>query len=373
MLFLAQSAFAYQASLVDYGYSEILNETKDTTVCKELTITLPNSAVLEKGEGILSINASFLEAKNDSSYVSVSINGGKSKIIWPEDFVCNGTCWARIFLPELKKGNTKINLCAVVGGITKSVSITKNSFVGIYDTPVLSITNSAPEKIFLGERAKMSIIILNSGTKDASVFVQFVHPDTRAKVPISSFDIVEGDSSATTVLKAGDTKTFDYYIKPSIVSSYNLPSASLFFTNVFGEEQFLLSEHPLMSVVEQKQIEISLVVMEEKPFVFKALVKNNTSSAFNGAVILSPQTSLVNPIQEVFVGPNSEKEITFNSKPQEKGNYSFVASIRDGNNVYLSNTIELEVKNEGLPVEIIFAIIGILIGAAIFGWLYFKK
>ena len=374
VLVLIQSAFAYQAPLADFGFNGLLNETKETKSCKELTINLSDSAVLEKGTGILSINGDFVDPKMDSSYISVSVNGGEENVLWPEDFVCNGTCWARIFLLDLKSATTKINLCAALGGLSKSVAVTNNSFIGIYDAPSLSITNSAPGRIFLGERAKMTITVTNSGTKAAEVFVQFVHPDTRAKVPIASFDIVEGDSSATTIVGAGEEKKFDYYIKPSIVSSYNLPSAALFFTNVFGEKQFLLSEHPTMSVVEQKIIQVSLIAMEEKnPFAFKTIIKNNSSSTFNGVVILSPQTALTSPIQAVSVGPNSEQEVIFNSKELENGTYSFVASIRDGNDIYSSNAIDLQIKKEGIPFEIIFALIGILIGAAIFAYLYFRK
>lgn len=373
-LVLAQSAFAYQASLSDYGFSGLTNETKESKICKEITINLPESAILEKGTGILSLDSIFLNAGNDSSYVSVSVNNSQEEVLWPEDFVCSGNCWARIFLPDLKKGSTKINLCAITGGLTKSVSITNNSFIGIYNTPSLSITNSAPSMLYLGQRAKMTIVVSNTGTKASEVYVQFVHPDTRAKVPIASFDIVEGDSSATTVVGAGETKKFVYYIKPSLVSSYNLPSAALFFTNVFGEKQFMLSEHPSMTVVEPKPIQVSLVAENgKKPYVFKAIIKNDTPVTFNGTVILSPQTALVSSMQEVSVGPNSEKEITFTSKDLETGTYSFVASVRDGNEIYSSNAIDLEIKNEEVPFQIIFAIIGILIGVAIFAWLYFRK
>jgi hypothetical protein len=360
--------------LTAYGFNGVLNEKTESRVCKEITINLPQSAILEKGEGILSINALFSDYQNDSSYISFSINGGAEEVLWPEDFVCNGNCWARIFLPELKKGTTKVNICAVLGGLTKSVSITNNTFIGVYDSPVLSIQNSAPSEIYLGERAKMSIVVSNTGTKAAEIYVQFVHPDTRAKVPIASFDIVEGESSATTTIAAGETKRFVYYIKPSLISSYNLPSAALFFTNYFGEKQVMLSEHPMMSVVEQKQVVISLVALgEKKPYTFKAIIKNNLSTTFNGSVFLTPQTVIQNPVQEFSIGPNSEKEITFTATDLEAGKYSFVANIRDGNEVYVSNPIDLEIKQEGIPFEIVFALIGIILGVAIFAWVYFVK
>ena len=154
------------------------------------------------------------------------------------------------------------------------MKVTENLF-GFYDIPLLKIRNEAPSQIFLGDRAKMSIIVSNEGTEPASIYVQFVQPDTRAKVNISSFDIVEGDSSASTYLMPGETKKFDYYIKPSLISSYNLPSAALFFTNNFGEEQVLISNHPTLSVVKPNKLNLALIVSEEENEnrTFKVIIK----------------------------------------------------------------------------------------------------
>jgi len=221
----------------------------------------------------------------------------------------------------------------------------------------------------------LSTLISNTGTKDANLYVQFIHPDTRAKVNITSFDIVEGDSSAYTYIAAGETKRFDYYIKPSIVSSFNLPSAAMFFTNIFKESQVILSNHPFMRVQKQEPLEVSLVsISDTQPFVLKALIKNNTSSEFTGKVILSPQTALIEPVMDFVVSAGGEREVTFNAEPQlAVGTYTFSASIVDVNDIYTSNPINLEAKQNGISFEIIFAIIGVLVGLAIFAWIYFMK
>ncbi len=373
LLFFAALANAYEAPLSNFGFDGTDNNTNGSRACKELTISLPQEAINEKGEGILSLKGVFVEPALDNTFVSVSINGGEEKIYWHESFNCaQGECWARVFVPDLKAFETKVNLCLVLGGKTKSASIEKESYVGIYNTPVLSIRNSAPQSIYLGNRAEMRIIVENNGTKDADVFVQFIHPDTRAIVPITSFDIVEGESSASAKIFAGETKQFVYYIKPSLLSSYNLPSAALFFTNVFGENQVLISNHPLMSVVTPKRIELTLVSIEENNTKkFKAIIKNNWQTEFSGIITLSPQTEVLSATKELIIAPNSEKEILFEALPLNQGNYSFFATIRDRNQIYSSNKIDVSIQSSQMPVELIVSILGIIIGAIIFAWIYF--
>jgi hypothetical protein len=373
LVFLASIVLAYQAPLTDFGFKEVSNSTPSSEQCSEFLVSLPGEAVNEKGEGILSINADFVADANDSTYVTVSINDEQTEILWKEDFSCNSLCWARIFVPSLKEENSKIKLCAVLGGASEKLTLNSTSFLGIYDTPVLGIQTTAPEIIYLGERAKMSIIVTNKGTKPASVFVQFVHPDTRAKVPITSFDIVEGDSSATKTIDEGDTEKFDYYIKPTLVSSYNLPSAALFFTNYFGEEQVIISNHEMMSVLNPKQLGVSLVsISEQEPLIFKAIIKNNWSKEFNGTITISPQTQFIDSVQEIIVSPLSEKEIFFDAKPSLEGKNSFFVTIRDENNIFSSNKIEVETKQLFSP-QLLLAILGVIIGIGIFGWIYFAK
>lgn len=374
LIMLIGSVQAYEQTLTNFDFNGVENTANNSAECKELLINMPAKALEEKGEGILSINANFNEVVNDSTYVSVTINEKTEKKYWNESFDCTEKCWARIFVPELREGKTKIKICAVLGGKTKGLEITEESMIGIYDTPVLTIKNSAPASIHLGSRAKMVITVTNFGTKASAIFVQFIHPDVRALVPITSLDIVEGDSSATTVIAAGETRQFIYYIKPTVISGYNLPSAALFFKNIFGEEETILSEHPFMLVTKQKQIEVSIVMETENDSrLFKAIVKNNYSLPFSGKITMAPQTIFENYAQEINIAPNSEKEIIFQSKDLQKGNYSFFATIMDSNQIYSSNTINVEVTKSEFPIQILLAISAIIIGAIIFGWIYFAK
>ncbi|MFA6420362.1 MAG: hypothetical protein WCW13_06180 [archaeon] len=368
------TVFAYEESLATLGFNGVSNEKAFSTECKTLVLNVPDLDKDLNERGVLSLSAVFTDYQKDSSYVSVSIDGAEEKILWQEDFSCTTHCWARLFIPNLEKTSVPVTICTVLGGASKKVEVTTNSFLGLYDTPVLSIQNEAPLKIFLGDRARMSIVISNTGSKVANVFVQFVHPDTRARVIISSFDIVEGDSSATTALGPNETKEFVYYIKPTVLSTYNLPSAALFFTNIFGEKQTLISEHPQMSVVSSNRLDVSLVAMSEQaPFVFKAIIKNNWPEAFDGNIIVAPQTALVDALQGVIVPGGSEKEIIFNSNKLSSGKYSFFATVVDTNNIYSSNKIDLEVKDASLSFEVIIAVLAVIVGAGIFAWIYYQK
>jgi hypothetical protein len=371
---LINGAFAYQESLKEFGFSELSNTEKYTKKCTTLTFAVPEEFRAEKGAPILSIRAEFVGNESDSSHLSLKLGDKEEIILWPESFICTTNCWARVFVEESKTNTVQAVICASLGGATSEVKVLESSYFGLYDTPVLSIKNSAPNIIELGDRAKMSIIVSNTGTKKSRVFVQFVHPNTRANVQIASFDIVEGESSATYTIEPNKTKEFIYYIKPTLISAYNLPSAALFFTNIFGEEQVIISNNPQTTVVKPEQIEITLIALnEESPYSFKAIIKNNLPSQFNGNIILSPQVNIDAPVQTLSVAPNSEKEISFTTKELAQGNYAFLASIRDANSIYSSNTISLEVKEKQIPAEIIFVIMGAVIAIFVFVWIYLIK
>ena len=375
IMLLLSNVMAFEAPLADFGFKDINTSTISSKECQTIDINLMENSRNEKGVGLISLNAVFGGVEIDNTYVSILINGQEEKVFWKEFFSCtNNSCWARIYLPQIKERSSNVVICASLGGNTSNVFVSKNSLVGIYNIPMLEIQNTSPAEIFLGERAKMNIIVSNKGTKNSTVYLQFVHPDTRAKVSISSFDIVEGDSSATTSISPGETKQFVYYIKPTLVSSYNLPSAALFFTNNFGEEQVLISNHPTLSVVTPKQIEVSLVtISQENPVSFKAIIKNNWDVPFNGTIIISPQTKIQNSLQSISILAKGEQEIIFESLQIDVSKEKFFATILDNNNIYVSNIIELELTQNQLPLGIILAICGVLVGLLIFGWIYYTK
>ena len=381
LVLIATTGLAFQTPLSEFGFEGADANAPLSRDCQTITLNISSNASGNETVGILSLRANFESIKSDSSYVSVKTLEG-TQLIWPENLLCaegdevsDGNCWARIFLPALSTQEVETEICVQTGGETAFGKIFFDSFVGLYNSPRITITNSAPAEIDLGERAKLSTKIKNSGTKNATVFIQFVKPDTRAAVDITSFDIIDGQSTTTLLLKAGEEQEFSYYVKPSKASSYNLSSSIAVFENVFGEQQGVISNHAQMNVKELKQIELTLVGREisSKEFELKAIVKNNSSEPFNGTIFISPSAFIRDSNQDLFVEPLNEKSVYFYSKELPLGAYSFTATIVDNNTQYASNTITAELKDQPIPFEIIFAVIGVIILAVFLYFIYGKR
>ncbi len=370
ILILVNFSFAYQANLEEFGFKGIILEGESKKECAPLLIDISN--LNQEGYGILSLNAKFEGIKANNSFVSVKINEMKELIIWPENFSENG--YARIFLPNLAKEKVNLELCLVSGGNSEKTELLKSSFVGIYDTPVLEIEAISPESIFLGEKAEMRIFLRNLGSKDANYFVQFVSKDLRTILNITSFDVIDGSSSASGVIKAKETKEFNFAIIPAKISAYNLPYSIVKFTNIFGEEQIVASEHPQLSVFDPKQIKLNLTSFDlDGKLKLVASVENNWDEVFNGDLIISPTDLVISSTQKIQIGPKSEKEITLMTDKLLPGEYTFLATVKDTNNNYSSNSISYSVKNDNLSLGIILAIFGIICAAGVFFIVNSKK
>ncbi len=376
LFFIISTVFSYQIQLAGLNFNTISLSESQKKECQ--TISYDFSDLSETGEVVLSLQANFQAIKGDNSFVSVQLNDGEERIIWPEFFSCDKACWARIFLPKTRAKKTDLTLCLATGGLIQTAQLFDSSIIGLYDTPVLSIETIAPEAIILGERAKMSIWIKNEGTKKTDLFSQFVSQDIRALIDITSFDIVEGESSVSTEINAGETKEFVYYIKPNKAGTYNLPYAMLRFTNVFDEEQTITSNHTQLKVLVPEQISISVTSTEltKNSLKITALVKNNWDTHFDGEITFKPTDLVVSQTKEISLAPEAEREILAYTQQLLPGQYDFsavVEGIKDKNNQYFSNSISYPVKKEEIPFSIVFALIAVVAAAAVFiGISYWK-
>jgi len=365
-------SFSFAAdSLSSYGFKGIDLTGAGQKECSIVNVDYTEKETISQN-GVLSLKAEFIGKDGDNSYVLAKING-EEKRIWPENFVCDQGCWARVYIPELKYIPTEIELCLVTGGATQKATLFSDSTIGLYSSPIILIENRAPDKIFLGQRAELETIIKNIGSKEIEIFVQFVGEDTRAVIEISSFDIVEGDPKATTTIKPGETKTFSYFIKPNLTSSFNLPSSILTFTNIFGEKQKISSNHPSLSVLDPNQIDILMISegLEKDMFKFKVKVTNNWPKAFEGKIKIFPEDLLEEAEQNIILPGNGEAEFAFVTLPLLPGNYSMSATLIDGNDVFTTKSISFEVNKTDFIFEIVLAIVGGIIALAIFLIIYF--
>ncbi len=378
LLFLTAGAYAFEKELTNFGFEAVSLTSPNETHCQTIQISIPSEELINNYEPILSIYANFVGEKSDNSYVSVKINDMDTKILWPESFVCNSDCVARVFVPELRNNNSVSGKICVVSGGKSTASLSTKSKIGLYTSPILEIENISPEKMVLGERAKMIIRVKNIGSISSDVFVQFIAQDLRAFIEITSFDIVEGDASASTTIKKGETKEFVYYIKPTKVSSYNLPSAVLFFENIFGERQKILSSHPQLEVYKPEQISLVLISskkenIEKNKFTFEVAIKNNYDEEFAGKLLVYPTDIVNNPELEIKIPAFAEKKVFFSTEELMPGNYSVIVQVDNNGILYTSESISFSVVDNDFVFEIVFSILAILIACIIFLVIYFEK
>ena len=74
----------------------------------------------------------------------------------------------------------------------------------------------------------------------------------------------------------------------------------------------------------------------------------------------------------MFVSARGEQEVFFESVSFE-GKENFFVSIIDGNEIYYSNTLEVENHSNNFSFLVIIAVCGILAGGLIFAWIYYSK
>ncbi|MBT4597261.1 MAG: hypothetical protein HOC95_04760 [Candidatus Diapherotrites archaeon] len=376
ILFLVSFVSALEFPLSNYGFNEIEVTGASMRECQSFTLDLTQlKDTAFYSEGILSLKTDFIGEKGDNSFISVKINSEKEQVLWPEYFSCNNGCWARLFIDDLLDDTKLVRVCISTGGKTSSAKVNASSTIGLYDTPTLEIKNTSPSEIVLGQRAEMNIIVKNKGTKDADVFVQFIAQDLRSLLKITSFDIVEGDASATEIIPAGEEKRFTYYIKPTQASVYNLPAAALFFDNIFNETQQITSTHPQLSVIAPKQIDLVLVSegLIDNQMTTKVVVRNNWETPFDGNLSIKPYDLLTGNIIKVFLDKKQEKEFIFKTKTLLPGKYSLLAEIDANDTIYVSDSVSFQIQSKDMTIEIVIAVIAIIIALAIFFRIYFGK
>ena len=373
-ILLLSGAFSQEIVMSTLGYTDFGVEGKNKTECEDYPFSIPLSYLEGNEYPIFSVKATFFPELDESAKITLNFNDTGAITTWAEDFYCNNNvCWARpiISRSRLQKDNI-VDICSSTTNITSRIVVFSGSKIGFYETPIFTIEKTAPEQIFIGDKAEMKIIAKNLGSKDANVFIQFISPIGKKVVNIDSFDIVEGESTARALIKAGDTKEFVYYIKPTLESSYNLPAAVLFFENIFGEEQHLYSNHPMLDVVKPERTEIFIVgsTPEDNKFTFKVVVKNLWNETFKGQLRISHEEHVEGALSEITIPPNGEREFEFKTDTLPIGEYNFYALVEDENTSLKSDSITFMVETEDLPEGIYFAIVGIIVAVVLFAIIF---
>jgi hypothetical protein len=346
------SAFS-ESNISDFGFKGI-SIKENSSSCEQFILPLEKSNLTP----ILSIKALFSSVMNDDSKISVSFDGVNTQTFLASDFLCteNINCVIRIFVPKTDANTTNVSICAISGPLTNNLLVLKESKFGFYDSPWLSIENTVSPSINLGEQAKMSIVVTNSGTKQSDIFVQFIRPSVRTDVDIDSFDIVSGESQARAVILPGAEREFVYYIKPTKESTYNLSNSILFFDNIFGERQSIKSNYSRLVVLNENYLKVtSILETDTNNVLLKVILTNNLPSTYTGHLQVYPKNYFSNSELNVSVPAEAEMDYVFTLPLSEATNATFFAEVIDSNFLNSSaldlNTIDSNLSDSNTSVD----------------------
>jgi hypothetical protein len=373
-VFLISNVASQEISLRQNNYVDFVIDEENPILCKEYIFNVGEELLSQNKFPIFSLKATFLPKLSDSTKVTLNFNNFGELTLSKNNFYCNNECWARIILAKSKiRSSNTLTICVSKPEENEKTVIFADSKIGFYETPFLTIDHVSPGTIFLGDRAEMKIIAKNIGSKDANVFIQFIDPVGKRVIILDGFFVIEGESTVNTTIKAGETKQFTYFIKPLLESSYNLPSAILTFTNIFGEEESIYSTHPQLYVIKPEKTEVFIAGSNpvNNFFNFKIIVRNKWDAPFKGQLRISHEDHVEGALSEITIPPNSEKEFLFNTNELQIGDYNFFAIVEDENSSSTSNSITFKVTSEKISDEVYFAITGIIVSILIFLGIYF--
>ena len=384
ILLLAVNASAKvikETSFNGSGYQDFLIEEKDSFLCQE--IIFPQDLQYNSSEyyHFLSVHAQFLPIDIGRAQVQVIFGEDINKFFSTKDFK-NG--WVRILLPREKlQEKNSVTICGKASDSIAQVKILNDSKTGTYLSPEL-ILEKTPETFFplTGEEIKIKVELTNKGSEQA--FVSLRHK--KEIVEYDQIEVIRGKTFFDGLIEAGETIALDYSIKTVKTTELQLPAAIASYTNVFGEQETILSDYPVIYILSNEQsirpvilVDNALAKTGEKVEATLA-VKNNSITSFQNLVTkleLPEGLSLQGEKQFVIdsLSPGETKYFKFAVLSNQPGKFDLGCV-----STYLQKEItQQQCPTSSLTIEstqpnypIIIGVGLLLAGIAIYALMYFK-
>ncbi len=357
-LFCAANA-ENESTFKEKGYGAFSIKGPEQTGCFTVEFLREEFPLLnEKGSHlIVSINATFKPEMHGTASIDFFINNefiGRKEL---SDFVCSaGECWTRMEIPkELLEKDNRIKICGKTGKSITGIEISSDSLIGAYLMPIINSRGfkkciytdkgacTTKYNAKLGEDLNVNIIIHNSGSREA--FVRF--RDKRAIIKDREERKELGDVDFNFLLPAGSTKRISYQIRVKELGKMSLVPSVIYYDNVFGEEQSILSNvvdvevfsvKPTVNVFivgkdnEKRTAKVKIVVSNNSPYPLRELFL----SAIPGkGVTINGPDKLELPV----LNAKSSESLEFTVSANDPGEYSIGCIAIYGNS---KNTIECE-------------------------------
>lgn len=384
--------------LGDAGFEDFAVEGQNTEKCREVQF-ISTAPLNPDAFAVFSANVEFFPVPSIESIVTVFLNGSKISEINAQKFQ-NG--FVRIELPKNKTLETnKLKVCLKTSYSTTKIVLKKESLVGDYLKPDFSEAgafrlSTEPYSPRLFEEFRVTATLKNSGSEDAVVTLKYRKDHLENETPETS--LVKGKTiiENVTVEKCKERKengecilpgtvSFEYYLRPKINGTITLLPAVAEFENIFGERVAFESNRPDITITEPLIKIRSFISVPKKEYVAgeKAtllLVMSNDSftPALNVTGKIEPTNGLQAAEQKSFLFDSIEGKQTvekeFSVTSTQPGVYEVDCSVvlADGATLPCEKAT-IEFKKPGFSPQITGGIVLLLIGAGVYGYIFYIR
>ncbi len=343
---------------------------------------------------VLSLRAGFAPDEKSGAKIAVHFNGGKISELGSEDFA-NGI--ARVQMPpgKLREKNS-VGVCAKTSSIVNDITVYADSKFGVYDGAFFP--NGDGYKLELetyeplaGVPFRVEAVASNYGTEDAYVTLSYRKLELERAAPEVS--VLDGETTksgtAPKCIEWNDGGTcakpgrfgISYYVVAHKAVPFTLLPSVMRFTNIFGEEQAMLTNRPDLGAVEPPQkLSAKVALSNDKLYtgseiplkitvqnISRERVQNISISAKTGLELVGDGTKVAESLE-----PNQSQDAVFEVRGPAEGAYAVGCSVE-----YESRVLECETASvtlqKGIGVEIISSVLLALLAAAAFAYFYFRK
>lgn len=410
----ASASLVFEKSFSEMGQDAFSVNAGESEKCTEMLFSVPGDSLVDRGNvPILALKAEFLPSRSGKATISVSLNGTLLDSLKPEDFTCDESgCWKYIYPNELNypveigvvapgeitvgpwpllKASNALKICANIEDKIESVTIHNESLFGIYKTAYFPTSESIfgftktidRETAMLGDEVNITISLTNTGSADAEVQIRHIKPLVEDNVEITSFNVLKGDSDWDGVMKAGETKTITYTIKPIIAAHFTLPAASATYTNEFGKTETVISNYPEITV-SAPETKINAYIFRETELRkvgertnMRAIIKNNGTFTVADVKLLleAPQQISIIGEQEVAIGalrPNEVIYYDYEIVSQQEGEFEMGCKVVAGEETFNCENAIVSFEAPKTDWILIAGIVLAIIAVIIYGYIFFE-
>ncbi|HLC92782.1 MAG TPA: hypothetical protein VJH23_03670 [archaeon] len=391
--YITSAAVVQEFTFHDQGYQDFYISGVNVHKCTNFDFIYSGDINAEMFQ-IISLNANLAPVPKSNAKINVLFNTQKIAELTYADFQ-NGV--VRIPVPQgLLKENNSVTVCGQTSYTVNAITVFADSKFGVYTGAYfpqekgfkMDLDTYAP---YVGVPFKITSVARNFGTEDATVSLSYRKAELERAAPEVS--VLDGITSKSgTVPKCSERDALGNCAKPGELSisyfivahkavPFTLLPSVMAFTNVFGEEERMLTNRPDLGAVEPPhKISVKVALDNDKLYTGGSIplkiTVQNISKENVSSVAITPLTGLeVTGEKSKSIGtlePNASQDVVFSVKGLSAGNYELGCAAE-----YESRLLECETTTvtlqKGIGIEIIGSAILALISLGVFAYFYLKK